>query len=474
MSAESVPAGPRAVTLPTTAERTTVVAALGVAAFMAALGNSIVNAILPVIADSFGTDVSAVQWVVTVFLLVQSGLLLTFGRLGDLYGHKHVYLAGLVVLIVGSALCGVMPTTATLVAARVLQGVGASMAIASSPAILTQVFPPEQRGKALGIQATLVYLGLATGAPLGGWLTDLFGWRSVFYVNVPIGVLALVLGLRALQADRPSERREPFDLTGAAVYVFGLTALLLALNRGHAWGWTSVPILGSLALGVLLLAAFAAIERRVPSPMLDLGLFARRSFTAPVISALLNYGASIATTFLLPFALIQGRGLSPSQAGLVLTCQPIVMALTASFSGTLSDRVGSRVPATLGMVVLAVGLFVLSRLGVEAPAWSIAATLALVGLGVGLFTSPNNSALMGAVPAQRRGVASGVLSTARTLGMLLGIGLAGAVYATTLSVSSSQDPDAIVRAANVGLLVASGLALVGAFTSAIRPDAADA
>jgi EmrB/QacA subfamily drug resistance transporter len=424
-------------------------------------------------ADSFGTDVSAVQWVVTVFLLVQSGLLLTFGRLGDLYGHKRVYLAGLVVLIVGSALCGAMPTTATLVAARVLQGIGASMAIASSPAILTQVFPPEQRGKALGIQGTLVYLGLATGAPLGGWLTDLFGWRSVFYANVPIGVLALVLGLRALKGAEPSETRESFDLAGAAIYVFGLVALLLALNRGHAWGWTSPLVLGSLALGVLLLAAFAVVERRVPSPMLDLGLFARRSFTAPVVSALLNYGSSIATTFLLPFALIQGRGLTPGQAGLVLTCQPLVMALTASFSGALSDRVGARVPATLGMVVLALGLFALSQLGIGAPAWLIAAVLAIVGLGVGLFTSPNNSALMGAVPAQRRGVASGVLSTARTLGMLLGIGLAGAVYATTLSLGGSEDPDAVVRAANVGLLVASGLALVGAVTSAVRPGATE-
>ncbi len=473
MTAERVPIERQAATLPTDFGRTAVVVALGVAAYMAALGNSIVNAILPVIADSFGTDLSAVQWVVTTFLLVQSGLLLTFGRLGDLYGHKRVYLAGLVVLVAGSALCGAMPSTATLVAARVLQGIGASMLIANSPAILIQVFPPEQRGKALGIQATAVYLGLATGAPLGGWLTDLFGWRSVFYVNVPIGMLALLLGLRALKGTTRSERQESFDLAGAAVYVLGLVALLLALNRGHDWGWTSPLVLGSLVLGVLLLGLFAAIERRIRSPMLDLGLFARRSFTAPVVSALLNYGSSIATTFLLPFALIQGRGLSPGQAGLVLTCQPLVMALTASLSGALSDRVGSRVPATLGMVVLAVGLLLLSRLGVEAPVWLIAAALALVGLGVGLFTSPNNSALMGAVPAQRRGVTSGVLSTARTLGMLLGIGLAGAVYATALAGTGSEDGAAVVWAANVGLLVASGLALVGAVTSAVRPGAAE-
>ena len=203
--------------------------------------------------------------------------------------------------------------------------------------------------------------------------------------------------------------------------------------------------------------------------MLDLGLFRRRAFSAPVLSAVLNYLGTSSTFFLVPFYLIQGRGLSPSQAGLLLTAQPIVMATTASLSGTVSDRIGSRLPATAGMAVLGVGLFLLSRLGESTPLGFVAGALAVVGLGIGLFTSPNNSAIMGAVPAQRRGVASGVLATARTLGNVLGVGMAGAIFSTVLAGGESAGPGAVVNGVGLGLLVASVLAFVGALTSATRP-----
>jgi MFS family permease len=203
--------------------------------------------------------------------------------------------------------------------------------------------------------------------------------------------------------------------------------------------------------------------------MLNLSLFAQRAFTAPVISSMLNYSAASTTTFLVPFALIQGRGLSPSQVGLVLTWQPIVMAVMASVSGALSDKIGSRIPATLGMAVLSTGLFLLSRMDASTPVAVLSAELALIGLGIGLFTSPNNSSVLGAVGPERRGVASGILSTARTLGNVLGIGSAGAIFATTLAASGSSGAEEIVRAAGWGLLFASGLALLGAVTSATRP-----
>jgi MFS family permease len=218
-----------------------------------------------------------------------------------------------------------------------------------------------------------------------------------------------------------------------------------------------------------MLAAFIFHERRTPSPMLNLSLFAQRAFTAPVISSMMNYSASTTTTFLLPFALIQGRDLSPGQVGLVLTWQPIVMAVMASLSGALSDRIGSRIPATVGMVLLSCGLFLLSRMDLDTPLPWLSASLAVVGLGVGLFTSPNNSAVLGAVGPERRGVASGILSTARTLGNVLGIGLSGAVYATTLAASGGRGPAEVVQATGYGLLFASGLALIGAITSASRP-----
>ena len=448
--------------------RAATVAALAAGAYMSALDNSIVYAVLPVVAQAFQTDLSAVEWVVTTYLLVQGALLLSFGRLGDLWGHKRVYMIGLSAFITSSLLCGAAPGTPFLVAARALQAVGASMVVSNMAPILTRVFPPEQRGRALGMQATTVYLGLATGAPLGGWLTGVLGWRSVFYVNIPFGLIALFLAWRVVKADPPEDRRESFDILGAAVYAAGLVMLLLGLNQGHAWGWASPLTIGCLLLGVAILAAWVVIELRMANPMLDLRLFAQRTFSTPVVSSLLNYGATATTTFLLPFALIQGRQLTPGQTGLVLMCQPIVMAVTASFSGALSDKIGSRIPASLGMATLSLGLFLLSRFVPTVPVPVIAATLVITGLGIGLFTSPNNSAVMGAVPQRRRGVASGVLSTARTLGNLLGIGLAGAVFTTSLA-ASDGGPEAIVASASIGLLVASGIALVGAVTSVTRP-----
>lgn len=449
--------------------RLVVIASLGVGTFVTALSNSVLNAILPLVADAFVTDISAVEWIVTTFLLVQSGTLLTFGRLGDMFGHRRVYLAGLVIFIVGLVLCALSPSVPTLILARIVQAIGAAMFIANSSPILTVIFPPSQRGRVLGIQATTVYVGLAAGAPLGGFLADQFGWQSVFLIPIPFAALALITSWQALRVETPPARREQFDLIGAGVYLVGLVVVLLALNRGRSWGWTSELTIGCLVLGIIALIAFVIHERRTPVPMLDLSLFRQRSFTSPVISSMMNYSAAAGTTFILPFALIQGRGLSPGQVGIILSAQPVVMAVMASLSGALSDRIGSRIPATLGMSILSIGLFALSWMSLDTPLWLLGVGLAVVGLGIGLFTSPNNSSVLGAVGPERRGVASGILSTARTLGNVLGIGMAGAVYATVLLTSGEESPTTIVRATNYGLLFTSGLALIGAITSFSRP-----
>jgi EmrB/QacA subfamily drug resistance transporter len=451
------------------ARRLTVLAALGIGTFVTALSNSVLNAILPLIADAFGTDISAVEWIVTTFLLVQSGLLLTVGRLGDMIGHRRLYLTGLLIFIVSLLLCALAPSVLALIAARILQAAGAAMFVANSSPIAMAVFPPSQRGRVLGIQATTVYVGLAAGAPLGGFLADQFGWQSVFLIPIPFATLALLVSWQALRVEAPPGRRERFDLVGAVLYMVGLVVVLLALNRGRIWGWTSELTIGCLTLGAFLIAAFVIHERRAPSPMLNLSLFAQRAFTAPVISSMLNYAAAAGTTFVLPFALIQGRSLSPGQVGLILMWQPIVMAVMASASGALSDKIGARIPATIGMAVLSVGLFVLSRMDQSTPVPALSAGLAVVGLGIGLFTTPNNSAVLGAVGPGRRGVASGILSTARTLGNVLGIAATGAIYATSLAALGEDDPANIVSAAGYGLLFASALALIGAITSATRP-----
>jgi EmrB/QacA subfamily drug resistance transporter len=445
--------------------------AVGLGSLMSALGESTVATILPAIQQAVATDIATIEWVVTIYLLVVAGSLLMWGRLGDLYGHRRAYVAGLLVFILGSALCSLASTAPTLIALRMLQAMGAAALFANAPALLTRYFPAGQRGQALGLQVTLTYLGLTVGPFLGGWIAQQAGWRPVFYLNIPVGLFALWLGMHSIPDDHPADRGQRLDVTGAACFAVGLVALVLALNRGHIWGWSSSPILGLLAGGAALLGIFVIVEARVPAPMVDLRLFRRPAFTVAVASALLNYMGIFSVVFLLPFYLIHDRGLSTGQAGLLLTAQPLLMALVAPWSGTISDRIGSRLPTTLGMGVLAFGLFLLSRLGPASPLDYVLLALGVVGLGTGLFTSPNNSALMGAAPAHERGIAAAILATARHLGMVGGIGLAGAIFTTVLAREQAiGSPLAIADAIEASFRLAMVLAILGMLVSAVRGD----
>lgn len=448
-----------------------VLVAIGVGTFMSALDGSVVNAILPVMRDALHADIDRIEWVVTIYLLVVSGLLLGFGRIGDLRGHKDVYVLGLAGFTVTSGLCGLAPNADWLIAARGVQAICAAGVYANSPAILTKTFPAEQRGRALGLQATMTYLGLTAGPSLGGVLAQHLGWRSVFYINVPVGAAAVLLSLKFIARDRPAHQGTPFDWAGAAVFFFGLLSLLFALNQGHAWGWTSAPTLALAAAALVLLAVFVVLERTREHPMLDLSLFRRAAFSAAAGAAVLNYVCLYGVLFLLPFYLLQTRGLTPQQAGLLLTAQPLVMMLAAPAAGALSDRIGTRTPGIAGLAILAVGLFLLSRVGLHTGLWTVAGDLAVCGLGTGTFIAPNNSGLMGAAPKHRQGIAAGVLATARNVGMVLGVGLAGAVLTTFLA--GARDKAAgVVAAVAFGFALMSVLSLVGSVVTAVRPERA--
>ena len=444
-----------------------ILVSVGLSSFMAALDGSVVNTVLPVIRQYFNSDVATIEWTVVIYLLVLSSLLLSFGRLGDMLGHKRIFIAGFGVFVISSMLCGLSVSAWMLVTMRAIQAFGAAMMAANSPAILTKNFPPNQRGQALGLGATMTYLGLVTGPSLGGMLAQHFGWRSIFYINVPVSLIGILFGIQLIPKDHNGEQnKEPFDLPGALLFSVGLIALLFSLNQGHAYGWGSGIILGGLILSGLLLAGFIAVERRTAKPMLDLSLFNNRIFSLSSISAVLNYISLYSITFLMPFYLIQGRGLNPAQAGLLLTAQPLLMAITAPLSGSLSDKIGTRLPAMLGMAILAVGLFLLSRLTPVTPLWYILLSLATAGTGIGIFISPNNSALMGAAPRNRQGIAAGVLATARSVGMVLGVGIAGAILTTVMAVSG----DGLFQAIRLGYLAAMLFAILGGFASAVRKN----
>jgi EmrB/QacA subfamily drug resistance transporter len=442
-----------------------VLIAIGTGSFMAALDGSVVNTILPVMQNAFGSNVVTIEWVVTIYLLVLSGLLLTFGRLGDLRGHKIIYVWGFGIFVISSALCGGATSPQILILFRGIQAIGAAMLASNSPAILTGTFPGNMRGKALGLVSMMTYLGLTVGPSFGGWLAQAFGWQSIFYINIPVGALALTLSLFFIPNGPGVDNGQRFDVTGGMLFLAGLTALLLGLNEGAEWGWSSLPIIGCLTGAFLILILFIFVESRSQTPMLDLSMFKAPLFSASVISAVLNYICVYSITFLMPFYLIQGRGLNSAQAGLLLTAQPILMAIAAPISGVISDRAGSRLPGMIGMTLLSTGLFLLASFGKASSMLFAGMALAVAGLGTGIFISPNTSALMGAAPKQRQGIASGVQAAARNVGMVLGIGLAGAIFTTHLL---QNTPEALFQGTSMGFLAAGGVALLGVIVSAVK------
>ncbi len=398
--------------------------AMGV--FMATLDSSIVHVALPVIRRDLGTTLAVVEWVPNAYLLVITGLLLAFGRLADIHGQRRVYRMGLGVFTVGSGLCALAPTALALIAARAVQGTGAAMIMACTPAIITAVFPEAHRGRALGLVGTTVALGLTTGPALGGLLLGVTGWRSLFAINLPVGVAAWLLAGRALPPLRFAKRPEGFDLLGALLLCAGLSLVLLGINRAGAWGAPAAVASGAAGLG--LLAAFGVHESRVPDPLVDLGLFRSRGFSAAVVAATLSYLAGFVAVLLIPFYLSELRGLPPQTMGLYLTVPPLVMSLVAPWAGALSDRIGYGRLTAAGLVVRSGSLLALLSLGPATPTAGILSALGLLGAGSALFSPPNTSSIMSNVPDHRLGVAGAIAAVARNLGMMLGIGVGGMVF----------------------------------------------
>jgi EmrB/QacA subfamily drug resistance transporter len=456
-----------------------VLSAVSLGTFMSTLNASIVNISLPAIADDFEIGISEVEWVVVAFLLATGAFLLTFGRLGDIVGYKRVYMVGFIIFTLAGALCGLSQSVAELFGLRAVQGLGAGMVQAIGPAIVTATFSPQERGKALGVNAMSVAVGLALGPTLGGVLTEWLSWRWIFFVNLPVGVFGVLWAQKVLTDEGGDDSRQRrFDPLGAVLVSGALFALLLALSEGSNWGWESFATIGLLGSFMLLSVTFVVAELRVMQPMLDLKLFTIRSFVAGNISLLIAFAALFAANFLLPFFLERGQGLSDFESGLLLTPLPLAILVVAPLSGALSDRIGTRIPSAAGLSVLAVGLLSLTSIDAETGYWGLIWRFALVGIGLGLFNSPNQSSIMGSVPKPRLGNASGMISQMRYTGQALGIALGGAViasrtpvYERDLAGSLSQplvERDAFILALHDAFYVAVGICVIGVLASLIR------
>ncbi len=407
---------------------------------MSSLDGSIINIALPAIASDLKIGFEMVLWVPVGYLLVLTIFLIIFGRLADIKGRKRLFNLGFAIFTVGSALCGISQSGVQLLLSRILQGIGGALLISNSAAIVTDAFPNYERGKALGVNAMAIYIGLVTGPILGGFMVQYMGWRSVFYINVPIGIFLTVFGALKLKelAARASSQR--FDLLGVGTFSLGLAALLLALTFAPRYGWVSNLTITLFALSLALLLLFIFVERRRATySMIDLNLFLRsKLFSAANLTALLNYTAIYGVTFIMSFYLQVVAGYTPEEAGLVIIPMPLIMAVLSPLSGWASDKVGSRLISSAGMAIITLSLILLSSLPPEPSSIDVAGRLAILGLGMGLFSSPNTSAVMGAVPKERLGVAAGILGTMRTLGMVLSVAIMGAITAAGLPLESAE------------------------------------
>ncbi|MCA9971625.1 MAG: DHA2 family efflux MFS transporter permease subunit, partial [Anaerolineales bacterium] len=392
-----------------------VMAAVGMGIFLATIDGSIVNVALPTLRAELATDFATVQWVPLAYLLTLSTLLLGMGRLGDIAGKKPIYVSGFVLFTLSSMLCGLAPSIGWLIAFRVLQAIGAAMTQALGMAIITESFPPSERGTALGVSGTLVSVGIVLGPTLGGLLIDALSWHWIFFVNLPVGIAGTLLTLRYVPRKQPRGGQR-FDFAGALLLFAGLLALLLGLTLGQQRGFGDRPVWLLLGTAVLLLAGFIALEKHIRQPMVDLSLFRNQLFSINLLTGLIAFIAVAGVFILLPFYLETMLGYGPRQVGLLIAVVPVLLGVAAPISGALSDRYGTRLIATIGLGVLVGGYLAMSRFTAETTLPVYVLAVLPFGAGMGIFQSPNNSAVMGAVPHDKLGTASGLLAITRNLG----------------------------------------------------------
>jgi EmrB/QacA subfamily drug resistance transporter len=455
-----------------------VVGTVCIGAFMGQLDASIAQLVLPVLERDFHRHLSAISWVAVAYTLTLAVLLPVFGRVADIHGRKMLYTIGFLVFILGSALCGIADDLGFLIGFRVLQAVGAALLQTNSIAIVVTAAGRAHRGRAIGLQATAQALGLSAGPALGGLLIHALSWRWVFWINVPVGILGALIGWFVLPQTGASGGARDFDWLGVFLLAPALTALILAIDQGHQWRALSPAFLCCVAAPLLLLPLFLWWEHRQRAPLLDLDLFRRHAFWAGNLAGLLSYAMLFGTFFLMPFVFERGYGEGPLIAGLRLMVVPVALGLLSPLSGVLYDRVGPRPLTGTGMAasLAAFVWLVFATRPAAASLVSVTAALGLFGVGQGLFTSPNNSSVMGAAPESHIGQAGGILNVTRSFGTSVGVAAAAAVLGWRLGILTGRvgdtlhaSPDALLGASRYVLAMFAIFAVVAGVLPLARP-----
>ena len=446
--------------------RGTALAVSMVSSFLTPFMASSLNVAMPLIGKEFGLRAVTLGWVLTIYTLAAAMFLVPFGRLADLVGRKKIFTIGLSVDITGALIGALAQSAPVLILGRAVQGIGGAMIFGTGVAILTSVHPPGSRGRALGLNTAAVYTGLSLGPVLGGFLVHAWGWRSVFLVTIPVAATGLILALTRLKGEWADARGEGFDLAGAALLGTGLVALMFGFSRLPA-----LPGVLITTAGILTLAGFIVLELRLPAPLFDLRLFRHnRIFAFSNLAALFNYSATSAVAFLMSLYLQYIKGLPPQKAGLVLVAQPIVMALTSPFAGRFSDRTEPRLIASAGMALSAIGLVLFSFISPGTGFGFIVGTLICLGLGFGLFSSPNTNAVMCSVERRHLGVASAALGTMRLTGQMLSSGIVMMIFALVMG-QAAIEPSVyplFLRSAHLAFVFFAVLCFAGVFASLAR------
>ena len=433
-----------------------------IGSFMAALDSTIVILALPNMLQNLHSDLVRMTWIILGYLIVSTVLQLSFGRMADMFGRVRLYNLGFVVFTIGSVLCGVSPSDTFLIASRILQGIGGAMLTANSMAIITEVFPPEQRGQAMGVNAITWGAGSVLGPVLGGFILAVGSWRWIFLINLPIGIIGTLAAYLLLHDITPNPKGERFDLLGALLFCVGLVTLLLSLMNSIGSGWRSPSVLFTLVIALISFVCFIFWERRVAYPMLDLSLFANRRYAFSVLAATFQSLAIFAVNFLIIFYLQGVRGYSPLTAAFLILPLPVLTSVIGPIGGFWADhdRLKGTTPATVGLILQVGALIVLAFLTPTTSYLLLAVALCLMGLGNSFFWSPNTSTTMGAAPRGRLGVASATLNTMRNVGMVCS-------FAVSLSVAAASMPPNLVNAVFLGTVVHLPLSISNAFSEAM-------
>ncbi|NTW04621.1 MAG: MFS transporter [Peptococcaceae bacterium] len=449
-----------------TLKRHTLLVAMS-ASFLTPFVGSGINLAIPNIGQEYNASTLLLSWVVTGYLLSSATFLLPFGRLADIIGRRRVFLSGLLIFFISSLLSGLSWSIGALVFFRIIQGIGSSMIFGTSMAILTSVFPPQERGRVLGLNTAVVYMGLSLGPVLGGWMNFRMGWQSIFYFVAILSFVALIFAYLKMKGEWYGAKGEKFDYPGSFLYSAGIILFMYGISSLSLMAWAKYLIF----IGIITLVIFVLYEKTTRYPILDINLFSQNiSFAFSNLAALINYSATFAVGFIMSIYLQIVAGYNSQTAGLIMLIQPVIMALLSPYTGRLSDRVEPRIIASFGMIITAFGLLFFCWISKEMAIWSVVSILALLGMGFALFSSPNTNAVMGSVDKRHYGVASSTLGTMRLTGQAISMAMVTLIIASYLgnSALNSTYTDLLVKSFRTIFIIFTVISILGFFASLAR------